>query len=325
MDLGFFTKEQLFDVFRKNKTKLSTIKKPKTLLRHLEDNGVIRKGLYEEQKLVEDPDESVYKVLTHIEKMGKEHVWKFWNCVNQEHILERYSQLSKLTKELNIELKNSHESNYLRKNNNTAEKSKHQDAGKETVVKKRKSESNCESIQAGPSSQSTTSQRKTPEHVGRAPDSHSLRKNNKTAEKSKHQDAGKETVVKKRKSESNCESNKAGPSSQSTTSQRKTAEHVGREEQKDLWDLPVNKKWLPVKCGKEKAKLNRNALNRRKRDCIKHRGKIITPWKFEQLGGKESCHNWKKSILCQGINLITLMKRGDLKIPGHVGKFTLRK
>ncbi|XP_051994471.1 uncharacterized protein LOC127652393 isoform X2 [Xyrauchen texanus] len=267
------------------------------------------------QELLENTGECIYEVLESIEKNGKEHVRRFWKCVNQKHILETYHLLSKLTEEL----WNSLEGRSLR---NAAEQSKPRDAGKNREVKKRRTESNCASNQAGPSSQDTNSQWKTSEHVNRALDSHLL---GNTGERSKEQNAGKGRYSKKRRTESNCESNQAGPSTQSTNSQRKTTEHVEKEGQKNLWDMPKYKQWLPVTCGKEKASLDRNALFDRKRECIKHRGIIITPYVFEKLGGKGSCKNWKTSILCQGITLNNLIERGELKIPQCEGKFTLRK
>ncbi|XP_051572082.1 uncharacterized protein LOC127451413 isoform X2 [Myxocyprinus asiaticus] len=316
MDLDFFTDEQLFDFFCENKTNLTTIKDPLMLLRHLKDNKVITERLYE-QKLLENTDECIYEVLESIQKNGMKHVRRFWNCVNQNHILLRYRLLSKLTEEL----RNSLERHSLR---NTVERSKQQEAGKKREIKKWRTESNCASNQAGPSSQSNNSQRKTSEHVKRALDSNLLGKN-KNGERSKEQNAGKDRYLKKRRTESNCESNQAGPSTQSTYSQTKTTEHVEREGQKNLWDMPEHKHWLPVTCGEEKASLNRDALFERKRECIKHRGILITPYVFERLGGKGSCKNWKTSILCQGITLNNLIERGELKIPHCEGKFTLRK
>lgn len=46
MDYGFFEDEKLLEVFRQNKTKISTIENPLTFLRHLKDNGLITEKLY---------------------------------------------------------------------------------------------------------------------------------------------------------------------------------------------------------------------------------------------------------------------------------------
>lgn len=46
MDYGFFEDEELLEVFRQNKTKISMIEKPLTFLRHLKDNGLIPDKLY---------------------------------------------------------------------------------------------------------------------------------------------------------------------------------------------------------------------------------------------------------------------------------------
>lgn len=45
-------------------------------------------------------DNGVYRALDYIEKHEKKNVRKFWKCVAEEHILQRYSQLSKVTEAL---------------------------------------------------------------------------------------------------------------------------------------------------------------------------------------------------------------------------------
>lgn len=46
MVLDFLTDEELYDFFRKNKTKISTIEEPLMFLRHLKDNRLITDELY---------------------------------------------------------------------------------------------------------------------------------------------------------------------------------------------------------------------------------------------------------------------------------------
>lgn len=48
----------------------------------------------------EQSDESVYRVLDSIEKRGEKHVRRFWDCVNKEHILERYFEIHELIQTL---------------------------------------------------------------------------------------------------------------------------------------------------------------------------------------------------------------------------------
>ncbi|XP_052398426.1 nuclear autoantigen Sp-100 isoform X3 [Carassius gibelio] len=252
-DFGFFTDEELFDFFCQNKVKMSTIEKPLMLLRHLKDNRLITDELYQKLENTGE-DNDVYSALEYIEKSGKKNVRKFWECVAQEHILQRYSQLSEIT----AALKNSLEG------------------------------------------QPTKLIRERVEDLG----------------------TGQEREVKKRKTESNSVSDQAGPSSSSISSQRMTDVRIKRE---DLWNMDKHKRFLPVTCGDEQAFLDRDALYERKRDCIK-RGKVmISPYIFEEIGGKGSYKSWKTSILCQGITLNTLIEMNILKVPKDNGKITLRK
>lgn len=78
------------------------IRDPVMLLRHLKDNKIIT----EAHEIAYDPehsDGSVYGVLDFIEKRGEKHVRRFWNCVNQEHILERYYEIYELIQALKNE------------------------------------------------------------------------------------------------------------------------------------------------------------------------------------------------------------------------------
>ncbi|XP_016419254.1 uncharacterized protein LOC107748808 [Sinocyclocheilus rhinocerous] len=276
MDFGFFTDDRLFDFFCRNKTKMSTIEEPLMFLRHLKDNRLITDELYQRLEDTGD-DNGVYCALDYIEKHGKKNVRKFWQCVDQEHILQRYSQLSEVT----VALKNSLKSQTNRK---IRERAEDRGTGKERETKKRRTESNSVSDQAGPSSQSTNSQKTTDKHVKRELQS--------------------------------------PPDSSTQESFFCPSLHRKAE---DLWNMLEHARWLPVTCGNEKALLDREALNNRKRDCIKCGRAMISPYIFEKMGGKESCKSWKTSILCQGTTLKSLMEMNILEIPELDGKFTLRK
>ncbi|XP_058627027.1 nuclear body protein SP140-like protein isoform X2 [Onychostoma macrolepis] len=275
MEFGFFTHEELCDHFCQNKTKMSTIEEPLMFLRHLKDNRLITDELYQKLENTGD-DNGVYCALDYIEKRGKKDIRKFWQCVDQEHILQRYSQLSEIT----TALMNFHESQGNRKR----ERAEDRGTGKEREIKKRRTESNCESDQAGPSSQSTNSQRTTDKHEKRELQS----------------------------------------PPDSSTQESFSCPYLHRKAE-DLWNMPKHKRWLPVTCGNEKASLDREALNNRKRNCIKYGREMISPFIFEKMGGKETCKSWKTSILCQDTSLKRLMEMKMLKIPELNRKFTLRK
>ncbi|XP_055050581.2 uncharacterized protein [Misgurnus anguillicaudatus] len=219
----------LFDLFRQNKTKMATIKDPMMLLRHLKDNDIITENQYEIYELNSNED-SVYKLLEFIESRKQPHVEKFWKCVNQEHILTRYPELSELIKNVNT----------------------------------RGLKGNGEIYQAGPSSQSTNTQKKTPGQIK-------------------------------------------------------------KKGKKDLNILIKHKKLLPVTCGDKKAVLVRKRLFNEK-NFIYIGEKYITPGELEKLGGKGTQKDWKKSIKCYGYTLKTLNKMGLLKLPKLTGmKVTARK
>ncbi|XP_073698608.1 uncharacterized protein [Garra rufa] len=217
MDLGFFTDKMLFDFFRQNKTKISTIENPLMFLRLLKDNNLITKEHF--QKLENNADDdSLYHMLEFIETSGKKKVRKFWQCVVQDHILQRYLQLSEITKTLKNVLPKPKESNKIRKSSEDCNTE-----GKREV-KRMRTESSSLNNQAGSSSKSTNSQIKTSEHVLRvspAPQNNYLGNNNTTTVKSTEQDVGKER-------ESNSVNNQAGPSSQIPNSQKKTSEDVDK-------------------------------------------------------------------------------------------------
>ncbi|XP_026065008.1 uncharacterized protein si:dkey-68o6.8 isoform X2 [Carassius auratus] len=278
-DFGFFTDEKLFDFFCQNKVKMSTIEKPLMLLRHLKDNRLITDELY--QKLENTGgDNDMYSALEYIEKRGKKNVRKFWERVAQEHILQRYSQLSEITAALMDSLEGQPKK-IIR------ERVEDRSTGKEREVKKRKTESNSVSDQAGPSSSSISSQRTTDEHVKR--DSPDL------------------------------------PSSPDSSTELPFSHPSVHCKAEEIWNMDKHKRFLPVTCGDKQALLDRDALYERKRDCIKCDTGMISPFLFEEMGGKETHKSWKTSILCQGITLKTLIEMNILKLPKHKGKFTLRK
>ncbi|XP_056609871.1 uncharacterized protein si:dkey-68o6.8 isoform X1 [Triplophysa dalaica] len=271
-----------FNFFRKNKTKMSTIKDPSDLLDHLKDNDIITMEEYvslifkllkfiisittpydlhvtvKTIKLAIKPlflhfgkstfnlmilthlfvtillfnfcfimknkalsaRNTVYRALEFIENHGPEKVEKFWECVDQDHILEKYPQFSEL---LNI-LK-------------------------------------------------TSQVKKTDVETGR--------------------------------SQNNNERNQAGQSSQGTKEQK--VKSKGLEE---ILALIKNKKLLPITCGEEKALLIRKELSGKKL-CIRRRKKLMTPVQFVKLCKKEK---WKRSIKCHGKSLYFLITRGILKV-----------
>lgn len=154
MDYGFFEDEKLLEVFCQNKTKISTIEKPLTFLRHLKDHRLITNELY--QKFQKGGDNGVYDALDYIQNRGAKKVRNFWKCVDQEHILQRYPQLSEIIATLKKSLSGE-------PNKKIRERSEVRGTGKEREGVEKSSVSD----QAGPSSQSTNSQNKKAKHMKR--------------------------------------------------------------------------------------------------------------------------------------------------------------
>ncbi|XP_065108904.1 uncharacterized protein [Paramisgurnus dabryanus] len=245
MELEFFTDQRLFDIFCKNKTKISTISDPGMLLRHLKDNKIITEAHLESALDPENSDENVYKVLDYIEKKGSKCVRRFWKCVNEKHILERYPQIFELTQSLEQELR------------------KYSPAG-----------------------------------------SHVVENANEATKRSNKREAREE------------------PSTTFTETQR---DFYPMDTSQNLWDIPSNERWLPVKCGEIEALLDREGLYKREQKIIKIEEQLITPFRFEEMGGKGHVKNWKMSITCQGTQIKTLIERDILKVPPHEGKLVLRR
>ncbi|XP_067316144.1 nuclear body protein SP140-like protein isoform X1 [Pseudorasbora parva] len=204
-------------------------------LRHLKDYRLITDELY--KKLV-NCDDAVYDALESIEKRGAKKIRKFWKCVQQEHILQHYSQLS----EIAATLKNSLENGSSKK---ARERSDDGGTGKGKEVKKRRTEDHSVSNQAGPSSLSTNSQRKKFEHVEKGSLKKALKNepSKKARERSEDGGTGKGKEVKKRRTEDHSVSNQAGPpSSQSTNSQREKFKHVEKGSLKKAFKNGLSKK-----------------------------------------------------------------------------------
>ncbi|KAL1277768.1 hypothetical protein QQF64_024441 [Cirrhinus molitorella] len=226
-------------------------------LRLLKDNRLITKELF--QKLENNADDdSLYHMLECIETAGKKEVRNFWQCVIQDHILQRYPQISEITKTLKNVLPKPEKSHKIRESS--------EDCSTEVKkeVKRMKTESSCLDNQAGPSSQSTKCQMKTSEHVVRdspAPQNHYVRKNNETKVKSNEQDVGNKQEVKKIRTESSSVNNLADPSSQSTNCQMKTFEQVERASPAPQTNSLGNNKKTKVKSTKQDVRKERESIS----------------------------------------------------------------
>nr|XP_055050576.1 nuclear autoantigen Sp-100 isoform X1 [Misgurnus anguillicaudatus] len=112
------------------------------------------------------------------------------------------------------------------------------------------------------------------------------------------------------------------PSTTFTETQR---DFIPMDISQNPWDMPCNERWLPVQCGEIEGFLDREGLYKRKQKIIKIEEQLITPFQFEEMGGKGHVKNWKMSITCQGTQIKTLIERDILKVPPHEGKLVLRR
>ncbi|XP_062842611.1 nuclear body protein SP140-like [Trichomycterus rosablanca] len=135
----------------------------------------------------------------------------------------------------------------------------------------------------------------------------SVQKEEKTGEEMKR-------GLKRKKSFEKTDEEKPGPSTRSTSQQKKPGKNssIFREgEKQDGWSSIRLKKQLPVTCGNKKGRLYKEKLARGDK-CILSEGCWFTPGDFEKHAGKGSSRNWKYSI-CYNIPLLNLIKEGYLE------------
>lgn len=163
-----------------------------------------------------------------------------------------------------------------------------------------------------------------PERVEKAETDKGKRKELSKEDKEDKKNA--KSVKKRRKlsSVSDDEDEQPGPSTQLTPGQKKKSKKISfssplkRGEKSDIWDWPIFRSQLPVKCGSMEGTLNREKLAKGER-CIAVKRKWFTPTEFERFAGKERYKNWKLSIRCRDVPLGKLIQEGHMKSPRFKG------
>ncbi|XP_060721428.1 sp110 nuclear body protein-like isoform X1 [Tachysurus vachellii] len=91
--LNFLTHDELVSFFRRKKAEISCMEEPHIFLRQLRDHDLVPEDLYKEvskrrnKKRIED---GVYEILDSLENEGGDFIKRFWSCVFQDHIQQKY-------------------------------------------------------------------------------------------------------------------------------------------------------------------------------------------------------------------------------------------
>ncbi|GAA6072329.1 nuclear body protein SP140-like protein [Tachysurus ichikawai] len=91
--LNVLTHDELVSFFRRKKAEISCIEEPNTLLRQLRDHDLVPKDLYKKvtkRRNKKRIEEGVSEILDSLENKGEEFVKRFWSCVFQDHIQQKY-------------------------------------------------------------------------------------------------------------------------------------------------------------------------------------------------------------------------------------------
>ncbi|KAK3508366.1 hypothetical protein QTP70_022941 [Hemibagrus guttatus] len=243
---------------------MSCIEEPHIFLKQLRDHDLEVIKRKSKKRIVD----GVYEILDQVENKGGEHVKRFWRCVFQDHIQQKYPVFYKLQKSLqNGLLLNK---NYLKLpdakkpcREKEGEKKGKQQAQKEGATKRNGGDEEINAEEPGPSSGS----------IQKEPSKESMSGScrEKEGEKKGKQPVQKEGATKRKRGEEEINEEEPGPSSGSIQ--------------------------------KEPAK---ESMSREK--CILYRGQWYTPIEFERISGKESHKNWKLSIRYENTTLQKLIK-----------------
>ncbi|XP_076024184.1 uncharacterized protein LOC143014259 isoform X3 [Genypterus blacodes] len=283
--LDFIEPVELLRFFACNKTEISCLDKPQTLLRVLRDHNLIPEDRYKKvirMKSKENIKQALYGVLDWLETERSQYMKLFWTCVFKESIMNVYPTLKILRNSLmdgtfqfstalpekveKVETTN----NKKRKQPSEDGEEEEEQTNTERKKKKRIIKRVCsEEEQAGPSAQ-----------LPRKLRSHSL---------------------------------------------KGTFSPLKRGEKGEFWTWAIYKSQLPVTCGKQEGFLKRDKLAKGEFKCIVVKKQWFTPPEFEKFAGKGSNKNWKKSILCLSTPLGKLIQGGHLECKSHVRKAKAKK
>ncbi|XP_030263681.1 nuclear body protein SP140-like protein isoform X2 [Sparus aurata] len=142
----------------------------------------------------------------------------------------------------------------------------------------------------------------------------------------KKANSGKRKRKQNRKIVSDEEEEQAGPSSPVKKKSKKIcfSSPLKKGEKSEIWTWAFFKSQLLVTCGRQEGTLYRDKLAKGEK-CIMVNKEWFTPAEFEELAGKRSSRNWRKSIRCKGTPLGKLIQEGHLKSVRYRGSKTAKK
>ncbi|XP_683309.3 uncharacterized protein sp100.3 [Danio rerio] len=101
--MDFLTDEQLLSVFHLKKTEISCIEQPLIFLTQLRDHNLLPETRFKKVKGMrtrEQRQQGVYDVLEWLERERSQDIRRFWRCVFEDHIVQKYPTLHLLRKSL---------------------------------------------------------------------------------------------------------------------------------------------------------------------------------------------------------------------------------
>ncbi|XP_056309383.1 sp110 nuclear body protein-like isoform X2 [Danio aesculapii] len=101
--MDFLTDEQLLSVFHLKKTEISCIEQPLIFLTQLRDHNLLPETRLKKVKGMrtrEQRQQGVYGVLEWLERERSQDIRRFWRCVFEDHIVQKYPALHLLKKSL---------------------------------------------------------------------------------------------------------------------------------------------------------------------------------------------------------------------------------
>ncbi|XP_058875382.1 nuclear body protein SP140-like protein isoform X3 [Acipenser ruthenus] len=288
--LQFKTDDELRQFFRLKKVEIASIRDPFKLLTQLRDSDVIPEEKYQEF-CRRKKEKARYSLLEWMEKEKPQLIRPFWECVFQDHMIQSYPAL-KLMRDSLLERPSGAE-NDRAGSSKTGPGSTAQSPGTSaqnqgrTGPGKRPKPAKPTSGPSGAENDRAGSSRTGPSSTTQSPGTSA-------------QNRGRTGPGKRPKP--------AKPTYGSFS------QGGSKEDKQPIWTFPLYRTTLPVTCGQKQGSLHRERLSKGE-PCVSVEGRWFSPSEFEELAGRGSSKNWKKSIYCNRTPLSKLFEGGHLTSP----------
>ncbi|KAL0992663.1 hypothetical protein UPYG_G00096420 [Umbra pygmaea] len=327
--LDGLSNEDLLELLRCNRTKISCLEQPHTFLFQLRDDKVIPEQTYQKLiqiKIREKMDKGVYKMLECLENQGPVYIKLFWSCVFKDHLLKKYDTLRQIRNSLRIEsgrrgsiekgpefgVKDEQPSTSTQ--SHLIQKSKVQKPTLGSTIKTRQFDVSCGGKKAKLNKKKFGEGKECifyggtwmipidfAEMAGEKNWKHNIRVGNQSLHQLIKKGNLTSTNFKRR---TICQANRTGILS------NQSASLITGSEASSSFNEPL----LKVTCGELEAILDRAKFAEAK-ECIFYGGRWMIPIDFQDTAGKEIQRNWKTSIKCGGQSLQQLIEKGHLTSP----------